>query len=45
MARVYQGSAAAFAVADQSQYANRDGSASSLTLAEREAIEAAERLP
>jgi phosphonate transport system ATP-binding protein len=44
MARIYQGSAAAFALADQGGYANRDGTERDLTLAEREAIEAAERL-
>jgi hypothetical protein len=47
MARVYQGSAAAFAMADHGQYAQRDGAEPErpLTLAEREAIQAAERLP
>ena len=41
---VYQGSAAAFAMSDQGGYANREGTERELTLAEREAIEAAERL-
>jgi ABC-type phosphate/phosphonate transport system ATPase subunit len=47
MARVYQGSAAAFAMSDSGGYANREGDEPepALTLAEREAIEAAERLP
>src|SRR5262245_58511254 len=44
MARIYQGSAAAFAMSDQSGYANRDepitqSTARVLSLAEREAIE------
>jgi phosphonate transport system ATP-binding protein len=42
--RVYQGSAAAFALADHGSYANREGVKSPPTLAEREALEAAERL-
>jgi phosphonate transport system ATP-binding protein len=42
--RVYQGSAAAFAMADHSSYANRAGADAPLMLAEREAIEAAEKL-
>jgi phosphonate transport system ATP-binding protein len=42
--RVYQGSAAAFAMADHGAYARREGAERPLTLAEREAIEAAETL-
>jgi phosphonate transport system ATP-binding protein len=43
--RVYQGSAAAFALADHGSYANRASTERPLTLAEREAFEAAEQLP
>jgi phosphonate transport system ATP-binding protein len=42
--RVYQGSAAAFALADHGSYANRESAEQPMTLAEREAIEAAEKL-
>jgi phosphonate transport system ATP-binding protein len=42
--RVYQGSAAAFALADHGAYAHRPSTEAPLTLAEREAIEAAEKL-
>ena len=47
MTTIYQGSAAAFAMADQNGYANRDGAEITrpITRAEREAIEAAEKLP
>ena len=45
MVRIYQGSAAAFALSDQAGYANRAGAEETLTLAEREAVEAAEGLP
>jgi hypothetical protein len=42
--RVYQGSAAAFALTDHTMYANREGAGHPFTLTEREAVEAAERL-
>ena len=44
LARVYQGSAAAFAMADHGAYAQRAGADLALTRAEREAVQAAERL-
>jgi phosphonate transport system ATP-binding protein len=43
--RVYQGSAAAFAVADHRSYANRAGNQPSPSLAGREAVEAADGRP
>jgi phosphonate transport system ATP-binding protein len=43
--QVYQGSAAAFALADHGAYANRPEIEQEPTLAERQAIEAAETLP
>jgi phosphonate transport system ATP-binding protein len=45
LTRVYQGSAAAFAIADHGSYANREGTERPPTRAAREAVEAAEGLP